>query len=970
MVGSIPISASKCPRQAFWPVKMLSMLLTMLLLAMTSTVLAQTTAINGSIRGQVTDQSGASIADAVVTIKNSAQGVNRTMNTNADGYYAFPTLPLGSYQVTIKKDGFAAIQFNDVILQAGKEAVLDGRLTLGSVSTEVEVSGGAPIVEPSKVDVGRTIEERETQNLPLTSRNPYNFILFQPGVSGHPNPELGIPRTVNTNGLMDRINYQMDGMVDTETDRHGLRLFPISDVYVREIQTVSNSYAPEFGDTAGDIFNVITNSGSNDFHGSFQFIHRWVDATARPILLRPTQPKPDLRLDDYSANAGGKLIKDKLFWFGGYEHLLRGQPAPTTITAANAAALNLPATELAAAPGLEHAQFINGRLDWNISPKNQMFLRYNYFRNEFPFNTGVGGLNALSAESDFHDRAHVVGSQLVTTFSSNLLNEFRFSWSERNEKHVAGSLTGAGPQVAIGGVATFGGSTGVGDVFAEKIPNFNENLTWIVGKHTFKYGVGWQENVDTQTADTYTKYNFSSIAAYDLALSGANPFAYTSVTAQAGGAGYHYHSQFWDLYAQDSWQITPRLLVNYGLRWDKFVPADANPNAPFIYSQSFQSPSTNFAPRLGLAFRVDKKTVLRASAGMFYDPPATNTWYNTFVNNGINSTASLSATAAGAPAFPTLVASLAPAPGRIPDVWTVAPNYKDARTINGSLQLSREISNNDVVTVGYVYTGGRDLQFLRNMNLINPTGTLADGRPIFSPTVSAATRLYPQFNNIILQDVGANSSYNALLVTYNHRFSAGIEANAAYTWSHSISNAPDANGFEQNLLIEDTTNVNRDRGNSSINRPQALTLSAVLEPQFKVSNSFLKRLANDNMLTIASNISSGDEQNIITSTVLNGDPTTSSVTRPLFVGRNSLRAPAIYQIDMRYTRTFATLWERLKPQFFIEANNVFNHPNVTSLNVTVPVTSTGAATYGPSFGTPLSTVLEGRIVQIGLAARW
>src|SRR6185369_570253 len=110
-----------------------------------------------------------------------------------------------------------------------------------------------------------------------TSRNPYNFIVFQPGVSGHPNPELGIPRTLNTNGLMDRINYQMDGMVNTEADRTGLRLFPIGNIFVREVQTVSNSFAPEYGWTTGDVYNVITNSGTNDFHGTYQFIKRWVD---------------------------------------------------------------------------------------------------------------------------------------------------------------------------------------------------------------------------------------------------------------------------------------------------------------------------------------------------------------------------------------------------------------------------------------------------------------------------------------------------------------------------------------------------------------------------------------------------------------------------------------------------------------------------------------------------------------------
>ena len=141
------------------------------------------------------------------------------------------------------------------------------------------------MVEPSRVNTGRTIDHAEIDNLPLTSRNPYNFIIFQPGVSGHPNPELGIPRTLNTNGLLDRINYQMDGMVDTESDRYGLRLFPISDIYVREVQTVSNSFAPEFGNTAGDIFNVITNSGSNKPHGEFYYIGRPIALAARPMLL-------------------------------------------------------------------------------------------------------------------------------------------------------------------------------------------------------------------------------------------------------------------------------------------------------------------------------------------------------------------------------------------------------------------------------------------------------------------------------------------------------------------------------------------------------------------------------------------------------------------------------------------------------------------------------------------------------------
>ena len=148
-------------------------------------------------------------------------------------------------------------------------------------------------------------------------------------------------------------------------------------------------------------------------------------------------------------NAGGAVIKDKLFFFGGYEHLKRGLPAPNTIDPTAAAQVGIDPTLLAIAPSVQHANFLNVRADWVINNQNQFFLRYNYFRNEYPFNTAIGGKNALDAAADFHDRAHVAGAQLLTTFSPTVLNELRFGWPYRNEKHVADPITGPGPQVSI-----------------------------------------------------------------------------------------------------------------------------------------------------------------------------------------------------------------------------------------------------------------------------------------------------------------------------------------------------------------------------------------------------------------------------------------------------------------------------------------------------------------------------------------
>ena len=953
------------------------------LLTLTAPLFAQTEAINGSIRGRITDPSGAPVPDAAVAATNTNTGFSRATDTTSDGYFVIPNLPLGPYTISIKKEGFQAERRAGITLDAGTEAVIDTTLTVGSTSTTIDVTEQAPVIEPSRIDIGRTISNAEVDNLPLTSRNPYNFVLFQPGVSGHPNPELGVPRVVNTNGLDNRVQYQLDGMPDTESDQYGLRLFAISDSYVREVQTVSNSFAPEFGRTTGDIYNAITNSGTNNFHGEFYFIGRPPGASARTILLPSSQPNTSIDLHDYSTNAGGPIKKNKVFVFGAYEHLLRGTPVAVTITPANAAAIGLPASQLATAPTVQHVQFVNFRVDWNINSKNQLFVRYNYFRNEYPFNTNNGGVNALDAASDFHDRAHIGGLQLLTTFSPTALNELRASEPYRNEHHVPNPLDGPGPVIMINGIATFNGTplSAAGQRFAEKIPSITDNFTKIMGSHTVKTGFGWQQNNDNQTSAVYNQYTFPTIASYLAAKNGtacpiagvSNPLlCYSTFTTVLGNPGAAYKSNFYDFFVQDSWQLRPNLLMIYGVRYDYYQAPSALANAPFIYNRSFHNPGNNWAPRLGFAWSIDPKTVLRVSSGLFYDVPSTNLWYQTFANGGSTQafTDTFTPTSSGAPLFPNVINYLPgaqfPSP---PTITALTPNYRTPYTINSSIQLSRQLTQNDALTVGYINTGARNLTYERDMNLINPVSYLADGRPVYSTTINASTRLYPQFNGIKLEDTGANSNYNALVVNYVHRVSAGFETSASYTWSHALGDAPELYGYDTtNALIQNPINRRMDYGNTIVNRPNAFTMSSVFTPSFNLSKGFWNYLANGNELTLLANLSSGDQQNITTSTNLINDPTTPA-QRPLYIARNTARTPNIYQVDMRYTRTLFTIAERLHTKFLAEANNVFNTRNVTSINVTAVTNAAGVITTAPSLA-PTSTILEGRLIQLGIRADW
>ncbi|HEV1286225.1 MAG TPA: carboxypeptidase regulatory-like domain-containing protein [Bryobacteraceae bacterium] len=941
---------------------------------------AQTQAINGSIRGRVTDPAGAAVPGAAVNVINNATGFTRDTQSNDDGYFVIPNLPIGTYTVRVQKEGFETQRHTGVILDAGTEGVIDSALKVGSVSTTVEVSGGAPVIEPSRVSTGRTISQMEVDNLPLTSRNPYNFLLFQPGISGHPNPELGVPRVVNTNGLDNRVQYQLDGMPDTESDQYGLRLFAISDSYVREVQAVSNSFAPEFGRTTGDIYNAITNSGTNQIHGEFYFIGRPPGWSARPILLASNQINPGIDLHDYSMNAGGPIKKDKIFVFGAYEHLLRGTPVPVTITPANAALIGLPTSQLATAGTVQHVQFLDLRVDYNINSKNQFFARYNYFRNEYPFNTNNGGLNALDAGSDFHDRAHVGGFQLLTTFSPTALNELRGSEPYRNEHHVPDTIDGPGPYIVISGIAQFNGTplSAAGSRFAEKIPSLADNFTKIIGKHTVKTGFSWQQNNDNQTSAVYNQYTFPNVASYLAAknntsgctVSGiTNPLlCYSSFSTTQGNPGAAYKSNWYDFFVQDSWQIRPNLLMIYGVRYDYYAAPPALTNAPSVYNQSFRNPGKDWAPRIGFAYSINAKTVLRVSSGIFYDVPSTNLWYQTYANGGLATAfqGSFSPTTAGAPQFPSVPSANASL--GTPTIYALDPNYKTPYTINSSIQITRQLSANDALTVGYVDTQARQLTYMRDVNLINPTSYLADGRPVYSTAVNASTRLYPQFNGIRLMDSGANANYNALIVNLTHRFSTGFSMNASYTWSHSLSNAPELWGYDQSTAIEDPTNRNRDYGNSIINRPNAFTMSAVFSPKYKLDNRVMNYLANGNQLTMLAYMSSGDEESITTSTVLNNDPI-GAPQRPLGIGRDTVTTPAVYQIDLRLTRTLYSFRERFNVKFIAEGLNVFNTRNITATNTTAATTALGVITANPTFA-PVSSVLEGRLLQIGIRADW
>ncbi|MFN6963178.1 MAG: TonB-dependent receptor domain-containing protein [Pyrinomonadaceae bacterium] len=938
-------------------------------------VSGQSQALNGQIEGIVTDINGAAVAGASVTARNVGTGTERNTTSDESGLYRFPLLPLGSYRITVEAPNFKKLIREGITLTAGQNATVDLSVEAGDVSAVVTVNSDAPIADPGKIDIGRVMNTREVQNLPLVSRNPYNFALLQANVTGRPNVEFGVPR-INANGYTRRTNYQLDGNNNTQADRGGIRLMPISETFVAEVQLVTNGFAAEFGNTPGLIMNAITPSGTNSLRGSASYRFRRTPFSSRPFNTPPTSLKPETKVDNVTAAIGGPIIKNRWHYYGGFEWVNRdlgGEPQRLiTISEANKAALiaaGVPASAFPTSiPTAQKVNFYIVRTDAQINDANRLTSRFNYFKNLSPDNI-AGGLNTLERSVDFDDKSYSLGVQLASILSPQVLNEFRYQYARRESRNIANANSGSGVSIVITGIANFGAPENDDTIAPLQISNqIQNNLTWTNGDHVIKIGGGLNRIDDTRRSNQFARYTFSSIANYVSAKTGVlQPGAscpsgptrcYTNYVEAFGDPNIEYQSAFYNLFAQDDWKVTRKLKVNYGLRYDLYDIPDAKSSSPFPASQKFKVDKNNFAPRLGVVYALrdgDRPTVARASAGLYYDTVFLDYYQRAIQNNGspVFFNFTFAPSTSGSPAFPNILQSL-PAGTTLPvqSIETISPDFENMYAFHTNAQIEQAITSDLSLTVGFIHSSGRHIPVYRNINRINPTAFLADGRPIFSNTVSAATRLDPRFNNILMAESVGNSRYNAFILQLNKRFSKGYQFSANYTLSKAKDDAPEQNLVATqvgNLVVQDPTNRRRDLGPSLADQRHTFVMSFVGRPEFNFSNKAVRYLVNNNQFGFIATANSGERYNIVAATDINLDGFSGS-DNPVGVSRNSGTTPRQFNVDFRYSRFF-NFNERFKLEVFGEFLNLFNINSIFQINsLTVATDALGNPTA------PLPTV--------------
>jgi hypothetical protein len=952
--------------------------LAMALALLAGPAFAQSQAANGTIEGTVADSSGGVLPGVTVTITNTDTGLERSVITNVDGQYRGLLLPLGQYRVAAELQGFKKAEQTGIALRAGDTATINFSLSVGTVSETITITAEAPIAQPGKIDLGRTIGDVEIHNLPLPSRNPYNFAFLQANVTGYENTEFGVPR-INANGSQMHTNYQLDGNTNTEKDRAGLRLLPISEVLVREVKVVTNGFAPEFGQTTGMVYNAITQSGTNRFSGSASYRFKRNSMSSTAFFLPAGARKPDTDADDATAALGGPIKRDKAFFFGAYEYVNRSLVTGNQIISvkpADAAALGITLPSGGVIPANQKVPFAFGKVDYQVMPSTLVTGRYFYFQNLSLSNIG-GGLTTTDRATDFHDKMNSAAVQAVTTIGASKLNEFRFQRAQRHQFRTIG--TGVpGPAITVSGIAQFGGprlgdDNSVGFDFTQTINQVIDNYTWIKGAHALKTGVDAQYISDERVQGDNFQYTFATTDAYLAAKSGANPFGYTQLQQTVGQLGIDYRSRFYGFFVQDDWQIGPRVKLLYGVRYDLFDVPEARPFAANIYSNDFAIDKNNWGPRAGLSWSLDEtgRTVLRASVGRMFEPPLIDLYNNSILLNGdpLRYNVSISGSTAGAPSFPAALSTGAP-PRQ--SINAMDPAFKTHEAWLSNVQLERAFGSDMSLAIGYVNATGRKLPVQMEVNLIPTGAVLADGRDIYSTTVSAATRVNPLFDHVYLFQSIAESAYNAFTATLTRRMQHGFQAQATYTLARGTDNAP-LPGYVIGTgddRVSDPANLDRDKGVTPFNQTHTVAISTVYAPQV-TGDGMGAYLANNNQLGVIIQGNSGLPFNIRSNRDLNGDGLTND--RPLGVERNAGRLGTVFNVDLRYSR-FIPFATGKRGELFLEAKNIFNRQNISGVTRVVatdaagnPLVDISNVTATGTLGQPFTGTsgYDQRIVQVG-----
>jgi outer membrane receptor protein involved in Fe transport len=655
----------------------------------------QATISYAMLNGAITDEAGRVVAQAKVTLRSLDTNQTFTAVSSGSGYYALPSLPPGRYKLSVTAPGFGTYTGTGVELTVAQTATINVQLRVASVQENVVVNGAeAPVIETTSSEVSQVVNKQQVENLPTSSRLFTDFALLTPGVATS-RTSLGTTFTefevtqISFGGMRSFSNeVTLDG-ADFVNELTGVqRATPPQDA-VEAFRVVNSSYGAEYGRAMGGIVNIVTRSGTNQFHASmYDYLQN--GATDARSYLQPSPLPHALRENQFGGTLGGPIAKNKTFYFANYEGHRRGA-SPTYAPDMGASIVNLDtakgylglspegcylkpadctASPMAYLQGLLQTQdndygFV--RIDHQFNANNNFALRYNV---EDARDLGEligqtedgGGIGTPSGARNLFVRDQSLVGTLNSVLKPNLVNSVLVQYARRHYNFPG--ATGE-PDLDVVNDLSFGHNFGTFDAIYESRLEASDTVAWVKGKHVAKFGFDGNNVWDHTNYAGFTParillpnqgclFTFANFVEGEVTgapgtLDGSScpldpgadglEFLYWGaelprtgfvngyVPLAATGSGYDsgwpnayptneysntgttLNHAYWGFFAQDQWRATPKLTLNYGLRWDFETGLGS------VFDADYKS----IAPRVGFAYSPNANTVIRGGGGIFYD---------------------------------------------------------------------------------------------------------------------------------------------------------------------------------------------------------------------------------------------------------------------------------------------------------------------------------------------------------------
>lgn len=995
---------------------------------------AQNAVSGGSISGEVTDNSGAAVVGADALLTNTGTGVETKTITNDAGAYRFPVLGVGSYSLEITKAGFKKAEIKNIVVSVGQDSAVNVTLQVGAVSESVTVSAAGPLLRTTDSSTSTVVNDKLIEGLPLSGRRYTDFVLLTPNVNA--DGQFGLVSVGGQQGGGDSgyangngsNSFTLDGANATSSffgDARGRTRVPyvFGEQSIQEFQVADNPYDASYGSAGSGFINTVTKSGTEMFHGDAFYYLRNSGTGADDAIDHANGIKTPLNvLQQFGADLGGPVIHNKAWFYFDWEQQRQLEPisvinpgvsaitetsfqniAPGTTLPAPNGPFPVPASFSSAplpsdpnypvylqqvsnalhlfqsnvGPRARRRDDISffPKLDWQPTQADRFTFAYNY--NRFNSPGGTITFNPVSSEGDSalpnnYVRDHHATIHYTHTFSPTLLNDLHASFLRDEQIGTPSGLVNPsfpGVQFLFGGFFQVGNPTfSIADT-KEFQWELGEQLNYVRGKHSLKFGFDFNRShvTDFSPGNFLGTYSFFSLDPTNFALGNFSRFTQTT-----GNPYFLFTVPYYGFYVQDKFQATHKLTLDLGLREDFQVYPQPTVNPAFPPTGQFPNQYQRLSPRLGFAYQIADKTVVRGGFGLFYEVFNGINYENSVSSNGLASHQSSIFVPFNpalppnqqSPAFPSRLSNTSSF-GASSNISLIDPNFQTPQIQEASLEIQREILHDTTLTIGTMWTHGIHLigSSAYDMNLIPPVGTTTytvcpggfngvgcignPGLTYTGPNLDGGLlnegRISSQFGQINALISPGSDRYNSLYVQLQRRVATGLQMMVSYTYAKTMQHAVD---FNNQFDFSNTT------GPSLLDQRHRLSIASIYAPDAShISNAFSRTLLSNWSISTVMAFNSGRPytatlaaactgvslatcngsndtvNNVVANEGTNNTAAGFNGSAPSFTqGIDSFYGPWIEEVDLGIARAFHVT-ERHIVTFRVQAFNLLNHPN-------------------------------------------